>query len=114
MPLALDRKSIEYMAAIFQEVKKFRPQIPGRFGGFEGSGITYKDETIACTRNKNVETFRGVHEPDCAMRVRSSQTRDHYITFFTLIVVWKTCREWVDQERAIMYEPMVASRMRVL
>lgn len=90
MPFALGGKAVVYVTAISQETKEFRPQVSARFGGFEGSGITDQDEAIACTRFKNIETFRRVHESNRAFnrRIPRPRLRFRITDFITAKRTW--------------------------
>ena len=91
MALTLDGYSIVYMTASSQESKNLGPEcLPrGVAGVAERLSVANHDEAIACTREENVDTFRGEHEADVTIRVAARERNNHYVAFFALVIIFE-------------------------
>ena len=111
--LTLYWKPLVHVSSAPQKIEKLGPKLSPFPRTFKCGRISNEDKTIPCARNKHIETFRGVHEPNNVKRIRSTETGDYYVTFFTLVIIYGP---WNDQPTICQSNdalPMVASLIPV-
>jgi len=87
MPLALYWKTLVYVSSTSQKIEELGPKSTPLPRTFKSRRISDEDETIPCSRNEYVETLRRAHEPNDVERIRATETRDYYVTLFTLVII---------------------------
>lgn len=80
-------KAIVNMPICSQHGEEAGPQLPALLGRREGLSIANHDESVACARQKNIQTFRRKHEPNVSRRVAAGQRNQDNVALLSLIVV---------------------------
>lgn len=87
MLLALDRKTVIYMTVLFHEVQEWRPCLICIATLKEGLCITNHDESVAGSREQDIESLRREHEPNITFFVATCERYNDNFTLFTLVVI---------------------------
>jgi hypothetical protein len=87
MLLALDWKTVIYMAICLHELQERRPCLVCITTLEEGLRIANHDESIAGSRKQDIKTLRRKHEPNVASFVAARERHNDNVTLFTLVVV---------------------------
>jgi hypothetical protein len=87
MTLALHRKTVVHVSVSSEHFEKLSPKLAALASGAESLRVTDHDERVACTRQEDVKSFGGVHEPDIARRVTAGERDEDNVALFALVVV---------------------------
>lgn len=81
------RDPIIEMAAVFEQVEEFQPQISSLLALQEGVHIPDHYQALPSSGEENIDTLRGRQEPNIAARVASRQGHDNDVAFLALVIV---------------------------
>ena len=90
MFLTFDRKAIVDVLSLVQHREELLPEHSSSPGFEERVRVSDQNQPIPCTREKDIETLRGIHESNAVVGIRPSQTCDHDVTLFSLVIVYGT------------------------
>lgn len=108
MLFALHRKPIIKVALTLKQFEERNPCVSATFALHEGRHVSDKHETVACSRQQDVQALWGSHESDVARVVASGKGSYDDLAFLTLEVVCVVVSPTVLSEAAVLLQHQVA------